>query len=229
MVGRARVTQDRQRAGLTDPRPGRRAVTGDRAKVAKVLVSEYCRPACASDQSSPSTESIENPSSTDSPTSTTSQPARPALLQKDAGQHPNRIFEPNTVRTARSASGSATRRSLSPRPPPGRSSAWPAPGPPAPGCSPAAGQASRWPTPPCTAACALLACRCVPDGPPRCASSSCKFPRRSPPRRSASTTPPPSASAQPPAEPGAGTRPAGKAGRNSARPYSSWPDRRASG
>ena len=95
MVGRARVTQDRQRAGLTDPRPGRPAVTGDRAKVAKVLVSGVL-PA-PSDQSSPSTESIENPSSTDSPTSTTSQPARPALLQKDAGQHANRFFEPHTM------------------------------------------------------------------------------------------------------------------------------------
>jgi hypothetical protein len=53
-------------------------------------------PARASDQSSSSTDLIENPSSTDSLTSTTSLPARPALLRKDAG--PVRIVFPSPTR-----------------------------------------------------------------------------------------------------------------------------------
>ena len=90
MVIRARVSEDRQDDGLTDPGPDRHAVTGDRAKLAKVLVpdvmathhdrrtawpdrqskqsrppsaspatGQYCRRARASDQSTPSTQSIE--------------------------------------------------------------------------------------------------------------------------------------------------------------------------
>ena len=107
MVIRARVSEDRQDDGLTDPGPDRHAVTGDRAKLAKVLVPDVMathhdrRTAWPDRQSrespavritsyravlppGPRQRSIHakypidrNPSSTDSPTSTTSRPARP--------------------------------------------------------------------------------------------------------------------------------------------------------